>query len=332
MTNTERIQANNAELREAIQMAENLPDVGSGGEVVEPIIEPLTITENGTYTAPDGVDGYSPVSVNVPIPDGYLVPSETLDITENGEYNIAEYEFVDVDVPIPDGYIVPSGELEVIENGTHDVTAYASVNVNVPTGGGSDDLDEMLTNKMTALNSDVTSIRQYAFRGATALASVNLPKATSIATNSFYGCTKLTNFNAPSLKTIADNAFNGCSIIPSIVLPSLTTGGSYMFRYCYKLATIDLAVIKNIVANMFGDCRILTALILRSPTMCTLANTSAFTNCNHLTGTVNSTYNPNGDKDCYIYVPSALIDSYKAATNWSTYASQFRTIEGSEYE
>lgn len=31
MTNTERIQANNAELREAIEMAESLPDAGQGG-------------------------------------------------------------------------------------------------------------------------------------------------------------------------------------------------------------------------------------------------------------------------------------------------------------
>jgi hypothetical protein len=29
----------------------------------------------------------------------------------------------------------------------------------------------------------------------------------------------------------------------------------------------------------------------------------------------------------YIYVPSALVDQYKAATNWSTYASQIRAIE-----
>ena len=190
-----------------------------------------------------------------------------------------------------------------------------------------DALDEMLTNKMTALNSEATSVRQYAFRGATALVSVNLPKATSIATNAFYGCTKLTDINMPLVKTIADNAFNGCSIIPSIVLPSLTTGNSYMFRYCYALKTVDMPKITNIVANMFGDCRVLTTLILRSSTLCTLANTSAFSNCYHLTGTTNSQYNPNGAKDCYIYVPAALIDSYKAASNWSTYASQFRAIE-----
>lgn len=29
----------------------------------------------------------------------------------------------------------------------------------------------------------------------------------------------------------------------------------------------------------------------------------------------------------YIYVPSALVDAYKAATNWSTYANQIRAIE-----
>lgn len=34
----------------------------SGGT---PTIEPLSVTANGTYTAPSGVDGYSPVTVNV---------------------------------------------------------------------------------------------------------------------------------------------------------------------------------------------------------------------------------------------------------------------------
>lgn len=79
---------------------------GGGTTPANPVIEPLEVTQNGTYTAPAGVDGYSPVTVNV---------------------------------PIPNGYIKPSGELEVTENGTHDVTAYASVNVNVPTGGGEPD-------------------------------------------------------------------------------------------------------------------------------------------------------------------------------------------------
>lgn len=83
---------------------------GGGTTPANPVIESLEVTENGTYTAPNGVDGYSPVTVNV---------------------------------PIPDGYIQPSGILNVTKNGTHDVTEYAGVNVNVPTegGGGGGDSD-----------------------------------------------------------------------------------------------------------------------------------------------------------------------------------------------
>lgn len=40
----------------------------SGG--ADPVIQPLSVTENGTYTAPEGVDGYSPVTVNVPSSGG----------------------------------------------------------------------------------------------------------------------------------------------------------------------------------------------------------------------------------------------------------------------
>lgn len=39
-----------------------IDSIPSGGSAV---IEPLSVTSNGTYTAPTGVDGYSPVSVNV---------------------------------------------------------------------------------------------------------------------------------------------------------------------------------------------------------------------------------------------------------------------------
>lgn len=64
----------------------------------EAVIQPLEVTENGEYTAPDGVDGYSPVVVSVPVPDGYIKPSGSLEITENGTYDVAEKASVTVDV------------------------------------------------------------------------------------------------------------------------------------------------------------------------------------------------------------------------------------------
>lgn len=43
----------------------------------EPEIKSLTVTENGTYNAPSGVDGYSPVTVNVEtVEHGTITPIE----------------------------------------------------------------------------------------------------------------------------------------------------------------------------------------------------------------------------------------------------------------
>lgn len=64
-------------------------------------------------------------------------------------------------------------------------------------------------------------------------------------------------------------------------------------------------------------CSKLTALVLRNPSqVVTLVSGSNF-----LAST------PIKSGTGYIYVPSALVDSYKAATNWSTYAAQFRALE-----
>lgn len=45
------------------EMAAAITAIESGSD---PVIESLNITSNGTYTAPDGINGYNPVTVNVP--------------------------------------------------------------------------------------------------------------------------------------------------------------------------------------------------------------------------------------------------------------------------
>ena len=46
---------------------------------------------------------------------------------------------------------------------------------------------------------------------------------------------------------------------------------------------------------------------------------NAFNFCYHFLGTTNSTYNPQGLKDGRIYVPDAMVNQLKQATNWSVY-------------
>lgn len=79
-----------------------------------PIIEALSVTENGVYSAPAGVDGYNPVTVEVPTPPPVLVP---LSVSSNGSYTPAQgedgFNSVTVNVPVKESallqYIQSSG-------------------------------------------------------------------------------------------------------------------------------------------------------------------------------------------------------------------------------
>jgi hypothetical protein len=62
-----------------------------------------------------------------------------INITENGTKTLATAGKycdrnidVNVNVPVPNGYIKPTGSKSITENGTHDVTNYANAVVNVP--------------------------------------------------------------------------------------------------------------------------------------------------------------------------------------------------------
>jgi surface protein len=84
---------------------------------------------------------------------------------------------------------------------------------------------------------------------------------------------------------------------------------------------------------MFQGCTSLTSIDI--PSSVTSIGNSAFYYCSGLTSvTINATtpptlgfsafdYNATGRK---IYVPSASVDAYKAATNWSTYAADIEAI------
>ena len=102
-----------------------------------------------------------------------------------------------------------------------------------------------------------------------------------------------------------------------------------MFGECDLLEFAEFGNNLILVGNYgFNLCFSLKAVVLRKTDgVCSLNNTSAFTDCYHIHGTANETYNPDGLKDGYIYVPRALVDSYKTATNWTTFADQFRALE-----
>ena len=51
-------------------------------------IQSLTVTQNGQYNAPEGVSGFNPVIVNVPVSKPVI---RSLTVTRNGRYDAADY-------------------------------------------------------------------------------------------------------------------------------------------------------------------------------------------------------------------------------------------------
>lgn len=179
----------------------------------------------------------------------------------------------------------------------HDKTG-AIITGTMEGGAGGDSGEEiaaLLMNTLTTLdNSIVTSLRVRACQGATKLVTVNLPSVTSLANYAFYQCSGLVTAK----------------------LPKLTSVSTQVFYSCTKLKHADCGNLGNIPAQTFNACSALTELILRkTSSICTLSNVNG----------VNNT--PIGKGTGYVYVPAALIESYRSATNWSTFTAQFRALE-----
>lgn len=180
--------------------------------------------------------------------------------------------------------------------------------------------DSMLTNIEIPL---VTSIDEYAFYFCSELVNINnMLSVTEINEHAFDYCELLKSINGPSVETIVGPSFIG-SGLESVVLPKLTIVLQETFAHTYHLKEADLSNIRAIHASAFYCCYDLVKIFIsQTNEVCTLDNTNAFEECYHILGTTNSTHNPNGLKDGYIYVPASKLSAYKTARNWSTYASQ----------
>jgi len=97
----------------------------------QPVIQSKTITENGTYNVPSGIDGFNPVVVNVPSQEPNI---QERVFASNGTFNPPEgvdgYAPVIIDVPMKEEIT-----LNATMNGTYTPSegrVYNNVVVNVP--------------------------------------------------------------------------------------------------------------------------------------------------------------------------------------------------------
>lgn len=159
---------------------------------------------------------------------------------------------------------------------------------------GDSNMDGILTRRATTISNDrITYLGMEVFRNYESLAVADFPNVTSTGTNIFYACYALHTVNLPKLLAISTN----------------------MFSYSSLLRRLDFPSVESIDTRAFSSCSRLVTLVLRkADAVCTLKNVNAFTNTPIEKGTG------------FVYVPDNLVEQYKVATNWSTYANQIKPI------
>ena len=168
-------------------------------------------------------------------------------------------------------------------------------------------------NLRTATFPNVTDIGNYAFYKSPNLTTINAESVSNIGVFAFKGCSSLTSASYPLVTTIGQGCFDECTALTSINFTMLEIITPLSFRKCESLTTVDLSVTTSIGTQAFYGSGI-TSLTLRSNIVVSLENADAFY------------FTPIEEGTGYIYVPSNLVDSYKAADGWSVYANQIMAI------
>ena len=247
---------------------------GQGGGGVKPS-GTLDIVENGVYN----VYSYSSASVDVH-------PSISLSETyiSNGSYNITG-EFKDgvitVDVPAPQ-FVTET--LNVSANGTYNpgegVDGYSQVVVDVPqsvTGFTEKDITER-TIEIINLDNSASFVASSAFYSNTTIQTVNLPNCISVGMSAFNYCHKLYSVSLPICETLGEGAFSMAYKLQYIYLPVCSSIANGAFRDT-KLQSIDLHKCVILGVSTFNGC---SKLVNVSIPICEVIYDVAFKDCTSL--------------------------------------------------
>lgn len=203
---------------------------------IEPKLEEKNIVENGEYIPQDeGLDGYSKVNVNVPIPK--LEESQRIEIVENGNYNVTpngDYDAikkVEVNVNVPEPKL---GTKTITSNGTYkasddNLDGYSEVEVET---SGVDIWDYFIQQ-----GSGVFEIKRYIQK----IPNFNLSGTINMY-NGFKDCANLKEIPEMDTSNIQEfgYSFNGCASLISIPKLNFQKANNItsMTLYCSNLTTL----------------------------------------------------------------------------------------------
>jgi len=157
------------------------------------------------------------------------------------------------------------------------------------------------------------------------------PTVTTLGSSCFLNCVTLQYIDLKNITTLDGGSLRGIGITQDILFPTgITTGNGSIFQDSRNITLISFAgsSITSIGASMLQGTGVTS---LEFPSSLTSISANAFNgNTAILEYTFNSTTPPTLaninafsfiNEACKIYVPDASVATYKAATNWVTYAN-----------
>jgi hypothetical protein len=182
----------------------------------------------------------------------------------------------------------------------------------------------------TSNGTSFTGMYEYC-ANATAFPELNTSNGTNFR-EMYKDCRSTINF--PEIDTSKGVSFSemyyGCN--SAINIPAIDTSSARdlraMFGHCCDIKKTDISSYQTIDPyQIWYNCCSLKAVIIRSfsSSYSHNINGSTFEYCYHMLGTVDETYNPEGLKDGYVYVPRDMITKLQAKDYWNQL--QFRALE-----
>ena len=162
------------------------------------------------------------------------------------------------------GGVKPSGTLEISNNGVFDVYSYASANVNVPTTGYNE--REVTEGKLNIvnLNNSASFVKNNVFGNNSYIQTVDLPDCYEVKDAAFGFCSNLMTVNLPVCSKLGGYVYRNCTSLSQVNIPECVTIKLGAFMSCSSLSEIKLPVLQSMLNNVFSGC-----VALNSVTLCT---------------------------------------------------------------